>query len=159
MSKKSDLMRENPELFSGFTKAFLRTEYLNCTLVLAGDRIDLIMFVPDESDLKNFPTGIVSKTSFKNYNQEDLDAINRMLDSRAKFLKETWCPAFKQLESYIDTDDWTLDLTRSDLAEFTFTDENGKLQGFNVPWSFRGVKDVASRIAVNAAGNPFSAAD
>lgn len=139
MSKKSDLIQNNPELFRKFKKAVARATWLMASVNLCPNDIGLYPFKIDE-------TGFEQVTRWHDYSEETLNALNGMLDARAAKLKEAWLPEYKKLYDS-RSEGWAFDLTETDCAILEIGEEFTDFQRYRLAWSFEGLREAAEYIS------------
>lgn len=139
MSKKADLIQNDPKLFRKFKKAAARATWLMASVNLCPNDVELYLFKTDK-------TGFESIACWHDYNEETLNTLNDMLDARATELKDHWLPEYQKLYDS-RSDGWAFDLTKTDYAVLEFGEEFTDFHRYRLAWSYEGLKEAADYIS------------
>ena len=87
-------------------------------------------------------------TTFIGYSEETLAAVNGLLDTRARALKDRWFPHYQLLNESADTE-WAIGLDRKDYAVLEIgSTEN--LRHYRLAWSFEGLQEAADYLSARS---------
>lgn len=147
MSKKIECMQGDPELFKRFMKAAGRAKYLNAAVFLKDDSIALLIFKLSEEDVGRETTAIAQAVTFKDYDEEALTRLGRMLDIRADTMKEKYLSTYQQLANAAESDDLVFDLEHRDYVIMSRGSDIGNRHIYRLTWSLEDVQNAADYVS------------
>lgn len=150
MNNKMNCLEHNAELYHRLEKLVDRGDYLDVSVIMAQNCIEVISC--DEDGKISRPTGIsvdgkkVVLGHFP-YSSEGWHGISAFLDTIAAKRKEKWVTEFSSLyESVADGETWSLDLTKPDYAVLEIG-EDYCLKRYKIEWGRDGLLQVMGYLA------------
>lgn len=150
MNNKMNCLEHNAELYHQLEKLVDRGDYLDVSVIMAQNCIEVIFC--DEDGKISRPTGIsvdgkeVMPGHFP-YLPESWQEISTFLDAIAAKQKEKWVAEFASLyESIADGEMWGLDLTKPDYAILEIG-ESHCLKCYKIAWGRDGLLQVMGYLA------------
>lgn len=98
MTKKQEVMKNDPKLFKGFHDAVERGKHLRMPVFLCDNSVELYTFEDKDCQVESRPA-ISNVVHYQEYSQETLDNLNAMMDARADVLYNRWVPQYKKLDA------------------------------------------------------------